>query len=105
MIPGDYYVVQLIIQKGLHTENDACMLYTTNLMDKLERFKERNPTIDAVHDDTAAQAYCLAFALEIFGRADEALRERKATMFVPQRAWSRANVTAAPRKRSTRPGP
>lgn len=98
-------MVQLIIQKGLHTENDACMLYTTNLMDKLERFKERNPNIDAVHDDAAAEAYCLAFALEIFGRGDEALRERKATMSVPYKARSRANFAAAPRKRSTRRGP
>jgi vacuolar protein sorting-associated protein VTA1 len=58
------------------------MLYTTTLMDKLERFKSANPQLTALHEDAAAEAYCLEFAMEIFGRGDAALRERKATMCV-----------------------
>jgi vacuolar protein sorting-associated protein VTA1 len=66
------------------------MLYTTNLMDKLERFKAANPQLTELHDDTAAEAYVLEFAMEIFGRGDVAMRARRATLFVP---------TADPRRR------
>lgn len=71
---GDYYILQKILQKGLHTENDECMTYTTNMMDKLERWKADNSTNDAVHDDMAAQAYVEQFALETFERAEKAVR-------------------------------
>ena len=71
---GDYCILQKILQKGLHTENDECMTYTTNMMDKLERWKAENPNNDAVHDDMAAQAYVEQFALETFERAEKAVR-------------------------------
>jgi vacuolar protein sorting-associated protein VTA1 len=76
---GNYNVVNLILNKGLHTESDECMTYTTNLMDKLELFKADNVGNDAVHDDMAAQAYVEQFATETFQRADKALRAKRAT--------------------------
>lgn len=50
------------------------MTYTTNLMDKLEKWKADNAGNDAVHDDVAAQAYVEQFALETFERAEKAVR-------------------------------
>ena len=72
----------MILNKGLHTESDECMTYTTTLMDKLEQFKSENEGNDAVHDDVAAQAYVEQFAMETFQRADRTLRAKKATKFV-----------------------
>lgn len=46
-------------------------------MDKLEAFKTANSTNDAVIDDLAAKAYIENFALETFGRADDAQRGNK----------------------------
>ena len=71
--------MQKILQKGLHTESDECMAYTTTLMDKLERWKAENTANDAIHDDMAAQAYVEQFALETFGRAEKQVRANKAT--------------------------
>jgi len=71
--------VNQILNKGLHTESDECMTYTTTLMDKLERFKNDNVGNDTVHDDVAAQAYVEQFALETFQRADNAVRANKVT--------------------------
>lgn len=77
--PGNYYIVNQILNKGLHTESDECMTYTTTLMDKLETFKNENVGNDTVHDDAAAQAYVEQFALETFQRADNSVRANKAT--------------------------
>jgi hypothetical protein len=79
---GNYNVVNLILNKGLHTESDDCMTYTTTLMDQLERFKLDNQGNDAVHDDVTAQAYVEQFALDTFQRADRTLRAKKATKSV-----------------------
>lgn len=76
---GEYLIVNAILNKGLHTESDECMTYTTNLMDKLERFKADNPEDPAVHDDISAQAYVEQFALETFQRAENAVKANKAT--------------------------
>ncbi|KAF2435740.1 DUF605-domain-containing protein [Tothia fuscella] len=75
----EYLIVNQILNKGLHTESDECMTFTTNLMDKLERFKSDNPTNDAVHDDLAAQAYVEQFAQETLKRAENAVSANKAT--------------------------
>ncbi|KAF2403960.1 DUF605-domain-containing protein [Trichodelitschia bisporula] len=75
----DYFIVNQILNKGLHTESDEAMTYTTNLMDKLERWKTDHPDNDAIHDDVAAQAYIEQFALETFTRADNTVRANKAT--------------------------
>jgi vacuolar protein sorting-associated protein VTA1 len=74
--------VNLILNKGLHTESEECMNYTTALMDKLEKFKAENEGNDTIHDDVAAQAYVEQFAMETFQRADSTLRGRRATAYV-----------------------
>ena len=56
------------------------MVYTTTLMDKLEKFKADHANDDTVHDDMAAQAFVEKFALDTFNRADGAIRSNKATM-------------------------
>ncbi|EEA21538.1 conserved hypothetical protein [Talaromyces marneffei ATCC 18224] len=48
-------------------------------MDKLERFKSENPDNDAITDNVAGQAYVEQFGLEVFTRADNAVRANKAT--------------------------
>jgi vacuolar protein sorting-associated protein VTA1 len=63
------------------------MTYTTTLMDKLEKFKNENPSNDTVHDDVAAQAYVEQFALDTFNRADTAIRTNKATACVSWSIW------------------
>jgi vacuolar protein sorting-associated protein VTA1 len=72
-------IVNAILNKGLHTESEECMTYTTTLMDKLERFKADNATKDEVHDDVAAQAYVEQFAMDTFKRAENAVKANKAT--------------------------
>ena len=80
---GNYFIINQILNKGLHTESDECMTYTTTLMDRLEKFKNENIGNDTVHDDVAAQAFVEQFALDTFNRADTAIRTNKATACVP----------------------
>lgn len=68
-----------ILNKGLHTESDESMTFTTTLMDKLEKFKSDNAQNDAVHDDVAAQAYIEQFAFETLQRAENAMKANKVT--------------------------
>ncbi|KAL2002615.1 hypothetical protein VTN02DRAFT_6377 [Thermoascus thermophilus] len=75
----NYWVVNKIIEKGLHTSDEESFEYTTNLMDKLEQFKSENSDNDAVTDNVAAQAYVEQFGLEVFSRADNAVRANKAS--------------------------
>ncbi|KAF9886808.1 hypothetical protein FE257_011055 [Aspergillus nanangensis] len=75
----NFYIVNQIIQKGLHVSDDEVNLYTTNLVVKLEQFKNENPENDAVTDAIAASAYVEQFALEVFGRAEATMRVNKVT--------------------------
>ncbi|KAL2007909.1 hypothetical protein VTN00DRAFT_7891 [Thermoascus crustaceus] len=75
----NYWVVNKIIEKGLHMSDEESLQYTTNLMDKLEQFKSENSDNDAVTDNVAAQAYVEQFGLEVFNRADNAVRANKAS--------------------------
>ncbi|EON62127.1 hypothetical protein W97_01346 [Coniosporium apollinis CBS 100218] len=75
----DYYIVNQILSKGLHTADDESMAYTTALMDKLEQIKAQHPSNDAILDDVAAKAYVEQFALKTFDRADNAVRANKAS--------------------------
>lgn len=75
----EYYIVNQIIAKGLHTADEECMQYTTTLMDKLEQTKAQNPDDDAILDDVAAKVYVEQFALDTFQRADNAVRANKAS--------------------------
>ncbi|KAL9093953.1 MAG: hypothetical protein Q9165_003876 [Trypethelium subeluteriae] len=73
----NYWIVQQILSKSLHTQDNDCLSYTTNLMDKLEQVKTENAANDAIQDDVAAQAYVEQFGLETFSRADTAVRADK----------------------------
>ncbi|KAF2096632.1 DUF605-domain-containing protein [Rhizodiscina lignyota] len=73
----EYCMVNQILDKGLHTNDDECMAYTTGLMDKLERTKAEHPDEAAIHDDMAAKAYVEQFAMDTFQRADNAVRANK----------------------------
>lgn len=75
----NFYIVNQIIERGLHTSDDETKLYTTNLVDKLETFKSENPDNDTVTDAIAASAYVEQFGLEVFGRAEATMRANKVT--------------------------
>ncbi|KAL6235651.1 hypothetical protein BDW75DRAFT_134083 [Aspergillus navahoensis] len=75
----NFYIVNQIIEKGLHTTDDEVKLYTTDLMEKLEHFQNGNRDNDAITDSMAASAYVEEFGLEVFGRAEAALRANKVT--------------------------
>ncbi|KAH8700626.1 Vta1 like-domain-containing protein [Talaromyces proteolyticus] len=75
----NYWVVNQIISKGLHNSDEESIQFTTDLMDKLEQFKTENPDNDAITDNVAGQAYVEQFGLEVFTRADNAVRANKAS--------------------------
>jgi roadblock/LC7 domain-containing protein len=76
-------MVQKIIAAGLHSADQECTAYTTDLMEKLEQAKAQNPSEDALLDDVAASAYCEQFALQTFAKGDKDMTEDKATRYVP----------------------
>ncbi|KAL4916987.1 Vta1 like-domain-containing protein [Aspergillus aurantiobrunneus] len=74
-----FYIVNQIIERGLHASDDEVKLYTTELMEKLEQFQSKNRDNDAITDSMAASAYVEEFGLEVFGRAEAAMRADKVT--------------------------
>ncbi|OAX80559.1 hypothetical protein ACJ72_05104, partial [Emergomyces africanus] len=76
----NYWTVNQILSKGLHNSDGECLKYTTDLMDRLEKFKSEHADDDTVTDDTAGQAYVEQFGLETFQRADNAVRANKASL-------------------------
>nr|POE58030.1 vacuolar protein sorting-associated protein vts1 [Quercus suber] len=66
----EYYILQTILQKSLHTVDDDCSAYAVQLMDKLETYKSANASEPAITDDVTAKAYVESFALETFSKAD-----------------------------------
>ncbi|KAJ5179163.1 Vacuolar protein sorting-associate Vta1 N-terminal [Penicillium capsulatum] len=75
----NYHIVNQIIEKGLHTADNETKLYTTNLVEKMEQFKNENPDNETVTDGVAANAYVEQFGLEIFNRAEAAMTANKVT--------------------------
>ncbi|KAG9243303.1 Vta1 like-domain-containing protein [Calycina marina] len=75
----EYWIVNQILSKGLHTGDDETLAYTMQLMDKLEKVKSDSTSNDAIVDDVAGQAYVEEFALETFNRADRAVQAGKVT--------------------------
>lgn len=73
-----FYIVQRIIASGLHSADQACTAYTTDLMEKLEQAKADNPNEDALLDDTVASAYCEQFALQTFAKGEREMAENRA---------------------------
>ncbi|KAF3891709.1 DUF605-domain-containing protein [Trichophyton interdigitale] len=76
----NFWAVTQILDKHLHQTDEECLKYTTELMDKLEKFKKEHSNDDTITDDTAGQAYVEQFALETFQRAENAVRANKASM-------------------------
>lgn len=76
---GDFYIVNQILTKGLHTTDAECTNYTTSLMDKLEEMKVQHASESAITDDLVAQAYVEQFALDTFSRAENAMKANKVT--------------------------
>ncbi|KAI9835677.1 MAG: hypothetical protein M1819_001853 [Sarea resinae] len=75
----NYWIVNQILSKGLHSADDECMSYTMNLMDKLEKTKAEYADNDTITDDVAGRAYIEQFGLQTFQRADNAVRANKAS--------------------------
>ncbi|KAI1445961.1 DUF605-domain-containing protein [Annulohypoxylon stygium] len=74
-----YWAVNQILGKGLHSADEDCHQFTTNLMEKLEHIKEGQVGNDAIHDDVAGQAYVEQFAQETFDRALRPLKANRVT--------------------------
>ena len=72
-----FYIVQRIIAVGLHSADQECTAYTTDLMEKLEQAKAENPNEDALLDDTVASAYCEQFALQTLAKAEREMAENR----------------------------
>jgi vacuolar protein sorting-associated protein VTA1 len=79
---GTYYVVDTILQQKLHSQSEESMAYTLAQMERLENVKKEEAANDAIHDEIAAQAYVEQFALEVYDRADSAVRNKKANKYV-----------------------
>ncbi|KAJ9227513.1 hypothetical protein DTO212C5_3663 [Paecilomyces variotii] len=75
----NYWIVEQIIKRKLHTADKECEQYTMDVMDKLEQFKNENVGNDAITDNVAGQAYVEQFAMEVFNRAEAAMRADKVT--------------------------
>ncbi|RMY63385.1 hypothetical protein D0863_10585 [Hortaea werneckii] len=75
----EYYILQHILNRSLHTTDPECQSYAISLMDKLEAAKSANSANDAITDDVAAKAYMENFALDTFTRGDEAQRSNTVT--------------------------
>ncbi|KAI6881553.1 hypothetical protein KC363_g6390 [Hortaea werneckii] len=75
----EYYILQHILNRSLHTTDAECQTYAITLMDKLEVAKSANAANDAITDDVAAKAYMENFALDTFTRGDEAQRSNTVT--------------------------
>ncbi|KAL2255842.1 hypothetical protein VTK26DRAFT_2625 [Humicola hyalothermophila] len=75
----EYWAVNQILAKQLHTANEDILRYTTSLMDKLEQTKAEYADEDAVTDDAAGQAYVEQFAQETLDRAERVVRANRVT--------------------------
>ncbi|KAK0656961.1 Vta1 like-domain-containing protein [Cercophora newfieldiana] len=80
----EYWVVNQILAKQLHTTDEDVLRYTTTLMDKLEQTKAEYATEDAIVDDTAGQAYVEQFAQETLDRAERVIKANKVTQQTAQ---------------------
>jgi vacuolar protein sorting-associated protein VTA1 len=78
---------QKIIKSGLHSADQECTAYTTNLMEKLEQAKADLPNEDALLDDTVASAYCEQFALQTLGKAEREMTENKVNGYAHRFYW------------------
>lgn len=82
-----FYIVEQIIAQGLHTADEECTTYTTDLMGALEQTKADYPNEDALLDELAAYAYCEQFALQAFVKAEREMEANKVTRLAAIRSW------------------
>ncbi|KAL1864573.1 hypothetical protein Daus18300_007588 [Diaporthe australafricana] len=75
----EYWVVNQILARNLHSTDAETLNYTTNLMDKLEQTKNEYANEDAIMDDATAQAYIEQFAQETLDRAERVIKAGKVT--------------------------
>ncbi|KAK8058008.1 hypothetical protein PG994_008456 [Apiospora phragmitis] len=75
----EYWVVNQILAKQLHSTDDDCLQFTMALMDKLEQTKAEQAGNDAILDDVAGKAYVEQFAQETLNRALRPLNANKVT--------------------------
>ncbi|KAK8032665.1 hypothetical protein PG990_002399 [Apiospora arundinis] len=75
----EYWVVNQILAKQLHSTDDDCLQFTMALMDKLEQTKSEQAGNDAILDDMAGKAYVEQFAQETLDRALRPLNANKVT--------------------------
>ncbi|KAK8113541.1 hypothetical protein PG984_014067 [Apiospora sp. TS-2023a] len=75
----EYWVVNQILAKQLHSTDDDCLQFTMTLMDKLEQTKAEQAGNDAILDDVAGKAYVEQFAQETLERALRPLNANKVT--------------------------
>jgi len=77
LIQGNTWAVQHAISIGLK-DTDA-KLFLASLLDQLETTKSNMSAVDAITDDVVGKAYMENFAGNIFGKADDEERGRRAT--------------------------
>jgi len=76
-VQGKYWAVQYAISLGL---KDADVnVYLAGLLDSLEKQKLSMPGVEALTDDVVGKAYMENFAGNIFSKADDEERSKKAT--------------------------
>ncbi|KAL2756718.1 hypothetical protein ACRALDRAFT_2041337 [Sodiomyces alcalophilus JCM 7366] len=75
----EYWVVNQILSKQLHTTDEESLNYTTNLMDRLEKTKAEYATEEAITDDAVGQAVVEEFAQQTFARAERVLKANRVT--------------------------
>ncbi|KAL2143137.1 hypothetical protein VTI28DRAFT_284 [Corynascus sepedonium] len=75
----EYWAVNQILAKQLHTTDEGILNYTTSLIDKLEQTKAEYATEDAITDDAAGQAYVEQFAQETLDRAQRVVKAGRVT--------------------------
>lgn len=73
----NYWIVQQILSKGLQNADEQALIFTTNTVDKLEKYKNEHASEEGITDDTVGKALVEQFARQTFERADRAIRANK----------------------------
>lgn len=65
-----------------YATNDPDVVGNDQANNPCYKFKNEHPGNDAITDNVAGQAYVEQFALEVFSRAENAMRANKVTKYV-----------------------
>jgi len=77
LTPGNYWAVQSAITLGL--KDAEANVFLASLLDSLEKAKASMSNQEAITDDVVGKAYMENFASNIFSKADDEERAKKAT--------------------------